>query len=436
MPTIRIHGQPGTGYPEDPVITADVSYTDVSRSGTTLSCDVSAVIGGMPNPSAKYGYFGYQITTYAQLGDGALVPIFVKSAANRRWSAGAAYGTVRVSCNSDDTSVILRIYTEAIRCGCTGQNTKQVMWSTALSAPPSAPPSITLTNAGYDATYISWTASANETCTEWQYSLDSQAWVAYAGSTTATSGALNVSSAIHNVTIRGKGIGGLWGYSNNLVWDCRIPNIENAVIKVTGDTQGTLSFRTDYNVKYYFNNVYLGQDSGNINVPVTLSSNISKGYSLRLERVENTAIQNSTTVVGDTTAAKVSLEMSVIGTDVTFTAASDVSCENWQLVQEWTDSSGSHVEIVKTSADVKTTWKDIVKDLTVNVSYTYYVKVVKTSNSTSAESNRVTVVPKGCVKIFHPEGTPITAGVYVFNNGSWRVAQPYVWSEGAWHISK
>ena len=99
MPTINIHGPDAGAYTARPPITADVSYSSVSRSGDKIYCDVSLSINGI----SGIRYFGYNLDMYAQLDDGPLVGICSKGNLPSQWSSGAFSGSGTASSNNRTT---------------------------------------------------------------------------------------------------------------------------------------------------------------------------------------------------------------------------------------------------------------------------------------------------------------------------------------------
>ena len=131
--TVTIHGKSGSGYPENPVISAKVTYdTKAKRSGNKISLDVSAKINGL----GGYSYFGYSIDVYADLDGGTKKKLFSKGNTPSQWSTGDYKGSATVT--STNTSTTCKLHISVVcNCGCSKSGSKVVMKTFTLSAPAS-----------------------------------------------------------------------------------------------------------------------------------------------------------------------------------------------------------------------------------------------------------------------------------------------------------
>lgn len=310
------------------------------------------------------------------------------------------------------------------------------MYAIKLSAPVLPAPSISLSSSGFTATTLSWNASSNYDCDAWKYQLDGGKEVDYTGKARSAPKTISVSSAIHRVKVSGRRSGVTWGTSKEVTWDCRIPEINNLTITPINNTQGTLKFNTNFNVKYYLNNTYIGTGNGNITATVQLSENSIKDYTLRIERVDNTVIQNSKKVSVDTRYSTITLSAQVNGLDVSFNVTSSEMCNNWYIIYKWTDDTGTHSQRYDaTQGFTGKSWQGILATLTPNITYSITAYGTRTDNKAQGYSNTVVVTPTGCVRIFDgtsQEYKPI--GVYIFTEGSWKVAIPYIFTNGNWEM--
>lgn len=431
---VKIHNVPGTGYPGTPAIYAHVTVSDVWRDNNTLYCDVSASLNAM----GQYSYFGYYIRVYAQLDDGSLVQLFYKPNSPSRWNGGVYSGSARLYSTNNTTSCFVNIYFQS-NCGgeCTGSPNPYKMAAIQLWAPALPAPTINAGSTGFTADTVSWWATSNYDCDSWAYSLDGGDWQSYYGGVTSAPGTISVSSDIHRITIFGRRSGVVWGRSSEVYYDCRIPQLNNATVTPLNNTQGTLKFNTNFNVNYYWNNTYMGTGQNDITVTVPLSENSLKDYTLRVERTDNIVIQNSRNISVNTKYADISLTTTVSGLDVSFNVTSSEICNNWYLKYTWTDSEGvQRTDFYR--ADVSYTsrlWQGTLSNLTPNIRYNITAYGTRTDNRAQGYSNTMTVTPTGCVRIFDEalhEYRPI--GVYIFTEGRWQVAIPYVYTNGQWEM--
>lgn len=430
---VKIHNVPGTGYPGQPAIYAHVTVSDITRNNNTLSCRVSASLNAM----GKHSYFGYYIRVYAQLDNGNRVELFYKPNSPSTWSSGVYKGEATLTSTNNTTTSYVNIYFQS-NCGgeCKSSPNPYKMYAIRQSAPPLPAPTITLSNSGFTSSTLSWNATSNYDCDKWKYKLDNGNEIEYSGSTRSAPKTISVSSAIHKVRVSGRRSGVTWGTSNEVTWDCRIPEINNFTITPINNTQGTLSFNTNFNVKYYINNIYLGTGNGNITNTIQLTENSLKEYTLKIERVDNTVIQNIKSINVDTRYSNISLSAYISGLDVSFNVTSSEICKNWYILYTWTDATGTHTQRYDAPQGFTgKTWQGTLSTLTPNILYTLTAYGTRIDNSAQGYSNTVMVTPTGCVRIFDgnsQEYKPI--GVYIFTEGGWKVAIPYIFTNGNWEM--
>lgn len=138
--SLKVHGPGCLNYTEQPSFTISIDVSDVSRSGNTIWCDVSASLNGL----GGYNYFGYSIAVYAQLDGGGLEQIISKGNSPRRWSSGyGSLGTKTVSSDNTTTSCTLNIWLQS-NCGCHGINEEKIVQSISMSAPTAVRYTLTL----------------------------------------------------------------------------------------------------------------------------------------------------------------------------------------------------------------------------------------------------------------------------------------------------
>lgn len=430
---VKIHNVPGTGYPGQPAIYAYVTVSDITRNNNTLSCKVSASL----NKMGKYSYFGYYIRLYAQLDNGNRVQLFYKPNSPSTWADGVYKGEATLTSTNNTTTSYVNIYFQS-NCGgeCKGSPNPYKMYAIRQSAPPLPAPTITLSSTGFTSNTLSWNATSNYDCDKWKYRLDNGNEIEYWGSNRSAPKTISVSSAIHKVKVLGRRSGVTWGTSNEVTWDCRIPEINNLTITPINNTQGTLTFNTNFNVRYYINNIYIGTGNGNITTNIQLTENSLKTYTLRIERVDNTVIQNSKSINVDTRYSNISLSAYVSGLDVSFSITSSEICKNWYILYTWTDSTGTHSQRYDAPQGFTgKTWQGVLSTLTPNITYNITAYGTRIDNNAEGYSNTVIVTPTGCVRIFDKisqEYKPI--GVYIFTEGSWKVAIPYIFTNGSWEM--
>lgn len=426
---VTVHGAPNTYYPQSPIITSNVTFGDIYRNGSTLTCNVSASLNAM---TGKYSYFGYTLGVAASIDDGPLVEIYHKPTKPNKWSSGRYSGNVTVSTTNYGDTVTLKIWTKST-CGCPAKNTWEVVWSVVVGAPAYAPPNVWLSNTGCTASSLYWEAGSDVSCDIWMYNLDGTGDTTYwsQATTNGTWSLSNLSPTIHTVYLWAKRVNGPWGQSPTVTWDCRRPAINNAKITVTDNTSGILSLATDINSSVWFEGVYVGNTQnyrGTFNV--NLSENTNRSYNITLQRLDNTRIDNSTTINCDTTYPIIKLTSVVEGLDIVYTAESDVPCRNWYLLL----NDGTRIVNTTTTATTKCTFR-VTGVPNVPISGTAYA--TKDSNNVTYHSNTVTNTPTGCARVFtEPTSVPTPAAVFVYDEKQqkWLSAVPYVYDNGQWKM--
>ena len=137
--SLKVHGPGCLNYTQRPPFTVNISVSDVSRSGNTISCNVTASLNGLGGAS----YFGYNIHLYAQLDNGSLVEIATKGNTPRRWSSGyGSLGTKTISSINSTTSCTLNLWLSS-NCPCHGGSQK-IVQSIGMSAPTAVKYTLTL----------------------------------------------------------------------------------------------------------------------------------------------------------------------------------------------------------------------------------------------------------------------------------------------------
>ena len=134
---LKIHGVAGTGYNDNnPSIFITLNVSDVTRSGSTIRCNVTASLNGLSGPS----HFGYNINLDCQLDNGTKKNLFEKPNSPSQWSSGAYKGSATVSSTNNTTSCKLKIYFASIcgqtEGGCPSSPNSAVVQTISLSAPP------------------------------------------------------------------------------------------------------------------------------------------------------------------------------------------------------------------------------------------------------------------------------------------------------------
>lgn len=138
--TISIH-QGSEHYTENPNITMKLVVSDVTRSGNTISCNITtASVNGLSGAS----YFGYGFEVYAQLDNGTRKFLLSKPNSPSQWSSGdyKINNTVTVSSTNTGTSATFKILFRA-NCTCPGGSnggsidnaTIYQVWSKTVTAP-------------------------------------------------------------------------------------------------------------------------------------------------------------------------------------------------------------------------------------------------------------------------------------------------------------
>lgn len=437
--TVQIHGVSGTGYPDAPKLYSTVEFGDITRSGDTISCTVSASL----NKSGS-AWFGYHINVYAQLDEGEKVLLYTKPNRPKTWSANVYKGSGTIKSNNTSESATLKILFES-NCGgpCWSAGTAYTMWSQSVTAPPYAPPNITLTKDVYGSTYLKWNCTSDVDCDKWVYSIDGGAEIAYTGNSKSAPGALyNLTSQKHSVYVKGHRVNGKWGTSSTVTWDCSVPQINNFQLTPVDNTHVDISFTSDYDVDYYWNNVKLGttvNKSGKARISITENTTVSG--TLKIVRTDNTNITNSAQKSLDMTYAKIQLTGIVNALDVSFDAVTSDMCKDWYAILTWTIDGTKYTRRIEGPSGDTTYWKEVISGLEPNVKYEIVVYATKVSNNVSSASNKVSATPTGCIRIFDSNNTAKGVGVWIWVETDtftgWRVAVPYVYSEAdqVWKMS-
>src|SRR5574343_72957 len=95
--SLQIHGSGVSTFSGSPKIYITINASDVTRSGSSLECAVSASL----NAISRTSRFGYSIDVYAQLDNGPINNIVSKGNSPSRWSSGS-YGTGTATLNSNN----------------------------------------------------------------------------------------------------------------------------------------------------------------------------------------------------------------------------------------------------------------------------------------------------------------------------------------------
>ena len=135
--TVTLHSG-SSHYTERPPISMSLSVSNLTRSGNTISCSVSASVNGLGGES----YFGYGFQVYAQLDNGTQHLLFSKPNSPSQWSSGDYSGSATCSSTNTTTSATFKILFRA-NCTCSeGSNggdiskaTLATVYSQTVSAP-------------------------------------------------------------------------------------------------------------------------------------------------------------------------------------------------------------------------------------------------------------------------------------------------------------
>lgn len=426
---IKVHGPGVPEYYEQPNIYVSAYFGDVTRNGDYIYCNVSLSLNAM----TRLSYFGYQVHVYAQLDGDQIVELVNKPNSPRIWNSDVYKGSTTLTSWNKSSTCKITLYFMS-NCPCHGKNRQVAVWSSDFWCPSADAPLLNLYNTGYSYNYLNWQVDSNQKCKEWSYRLDGGDWHSYDwNNSNSSKGTLWVDSSWHRVVVAGLNEYNIWGYSQEIYWDCTIPSITNYSITPINNTTGILRFTTNYNVYYYFNNTYLGEGSGDITVNVSLDENKGRNYGLWVSRTDNTSIGAGVDIWADTTYPKLSLSSSVTGLDIYFTCTTDTYCKDWRLLYSWTDSQGTRHQETIYGPNEAYSWSDKFTGLP-NTEYSLTIYATKTSNSATGYSNTVGAKPTGCARIFN-NGAFQPAGIYIWTNGGWKVAIPYVWSNGRWNMA-
>ena len=291
---------------------------------------------------------------------------------------------------------------------------------------PPKPSSCTITCTSFTATTITYSISTGSTATNYRVYLDGSLT-----SATSRTGTLSVSSRTHTIRAEARNGASDWTGSNTVSVDCTRPSIYNARITPTSSNTGTLSFTSNYRVNYNLGGTNLGtvNANSNPNKSVSLNSNTLRSYTLNVQRADNTAITNSTTISNvDTRLATIQLSYKISGTTFTLTATASAACYNWYYVL---DGVSYFISSSSTSSVTAT-----ISNLTVNKQYSLYVYATRSSSGLRSTSNTVYPKATGSSRIWTGNSYS-SCVVYICTNPSrntWTMAIPYVWDNGGWKI--
>ena len=147
--SLRVHGSGCLNYTGKPSFTINISVSDVSRNGDTISCNVSASL----NALRGYSYFGYSIAIYAQLDNGSLQQIVSKGNSPSQWGLGyGSLGTKTISSTNINTGCTLNIWVQS-NCDCHG-GAQRIVQSISMSAPSAVKYTLTLSKKPGVASFI------------------------------------------------------------------------------------------------------------------------------------------------------------------------------------------------------------------------------------------------------------------------------------------
>ena len=196
------------------------------------------------------------------------------------------------------------------------------------------PGKVTISCDDFAANWINWKVTTSRAATHYEIFVDGQS----KGTFTANSGTVYVTpttdeaSGQHSLYAKAKNNNSAWITSNTIPIDCTIPSIYNAGITVTGSSSGNLYFSSNYDIKYYLDNTYIGSAAHDVNVikSVILANNTLKNYTLVVKRSDNTKISNSLVFkIVNTTVATISLTGKVSGTNLNYSANANKNCKDW-----------------------------------------------------------------------------------------------------------
>lgn len=135
--SLQVHGTGISGYSGQPNIYINISVSDVTRSGNTISASVNASLNGVGGNE----YFGYNADISVQLDDGVTKSLISKPNSPSQWNSGVYSGSTSVSSVNSSTSCTLKIYFASI-CGqldgdpgCSESPHSHVVQTISMSAP-------------------------------------------------------------------------------------------------------------------------------------------------------------------------------------------------------------------------------------------------------------------------------------------------------------
>lgn len=238
--------------------------------------------------------------------------------------------------------------------------------------------------------------------------------------------------------------------------DLRIPTINTCTLTPTDVNKATFKLETSHNCKFTITTGTTTNPTGSTtskkyNGTVTLDSNVKKHYSVKVQRSDCTAIENTTTVNNvDTRRPVISVNDAVntIGATCTFTALAKIDgtacdCYDWQAQIHYIDgntASGWSKISTKDCSTVTYTFNNV----QVNKDFEIQVKAKRKYNNALGEVTKSTYK---CLGIGHITvgGQPKVATAYIYTTHpktkkkQWCVATPYVYrkidkNNGKWEV--
>lgn len=435
---VQIHPIPSKPN-EKPKITVNVTTSNITRSGDNVSVKVAVSINALKSPY----YFGYSLILYAQLNNGSQVQLFSKPSGlwngpYATWDANKYNGSATLTTSTTSSSATLKLFLKS-NDDCLNNSTAQV-WSTSISVPEPAAPKVTAKATSSSYTQISWSATSDIDISEWAYKLDGNKWMSYTGAAKSSSKTLGISEGQHTIQVGGKRASGQWGYSNTISYDCRKPSITSAILTIIDKNKGSLSFSCDFSCQVYFNGSYLTYAAGNTTIinEVNLKENSVYNNTIKIERVSNSSLQNSTTIQSDTRIPSITLEGRVDSNTLHIKATSAYYLKNWVLT--FTPAPGYTAPVVtKTFSNSMTSLEYTTRDsdgLVTGVKYLVQVTATRADNNLSGASNIISLTPEGGTYIRTPEGYKF-GEFYIYHDGKWKnVETVYIYTPSGWKECK
>ena len=271
------------------------TYYTITLNGTTVT-------GNLPN-SGSNTYSGW-IPKYGEYtANGGYYPISLSTTVSG--NSDGSCPTINLYFKCYNTSVTWITASKQISVSSTyGTTNIGGTVQSAIGKNDRSAPTMYISASDVTSSSLTFSASSNATCNDWQYQLDGGGWVSYhSGSSSANSKTISVSQGYHNVRIwANKTSNNVGGYSGYAYFDTRNPSISNPSITASSSTSAVVRFTTNFECTYIItdssgNSLGSGTAYANSAVSKNITTPASdSSYTIYVTRTYDGSLTNSTTV--------------------------------------------------------------------------------------------------------------------------------------------